>query len=151
MPHALLADVVVVVHLAIVLFVIFGQLLVLIGWPLRWNWIRNFRFRLVHFVIMAIVAVQAAFGVLCPLTILENWLRDQAGQVGYFGVKDEELSFVGRLARDILFVDPEVLTVEELSKWYYGFLVIVVVCLVFVRPRRRRRVEPTAEAPDSRA
>ena len=91
---------------------------------------------------MAIFAVQAAFGVLCPLTILENWLRDQAGQVGYFGVKDEELSFVGRLARDILFVDPEVLTVEELSKWYYGFLVIVVVCLVFVRPSRPFRRVP---------
>ena len=138
MLYALLADALVVVHLGIVLFVIFGQLLILVGWPLRWSWVRNLTFRATHFVIMAVVAVQAGFGVLCPLTIWEVELRKKAGQVGFFGVEDEQLSFVGRLAREVLFLDPEVVSMETLTKCYYGFTALVVLSLVCVPPRRRR-------------
>ena len=99
----------------------------------------NLTFRVTHFVIMAIVAVQAAFGVLCPLTIWETELRRKAGQVGFFGVEDEQLSFVGRLARDVLFIDPEKVSMEALSWWYYGFMAVVLLCLVCVPPRRRSR------------
>jgi hypothetical protein len=71
----LLADAIVLVHLAFVLFVVLGGLLVL-----RWRWV-------------AWVHVPAAvWGVVveledrvCPLTPVENWLRARAGQAGYRG------------------------------------------------------------------
>lgn len=126
---AFLADLVVVIHLAIVLYVVLGQLLILIGWGLRWDWVRNMWFRVSHLVIMAIVAAQGALGVICPLTIWEDDLRRRAGQTVRGG------SFVGRLAHDILFVD---VALETLSKIYIAFFVLVAASLIGCRPRRRQ-------------
>ena len=130
--YAFLADLVVVIHLAIVLYVVVGQLLILAGWGLKWGWVRNAWFRVSHLVIMAIVAAQGALGVVCPLTIWEGDLRRLAGQ------SVREGSFVGRLAHDILFVD---VAFETLTKIYVAFFLLVVASLVGCRPRRRRRPE----------
>ncbi len=40
--YRVLADIILVIHFAIVLFVIFGLLLTLIGLTMRWVWVRNF-------------------------------------------------------------------------------------------------------------
>lgn len=69
------ADVVLIVHFLFVLFVIFGGLLV-IRWP---------RFAWVH-VPVAIYGVVIEFlGFICPLTPLENSLRERGGEAGYSG------------------------------------------------------------------
>ena len=99
MDPALLADLIVVLHLAIVAFVVAGEVLVLVGGPLRWAWVRNPSFRIAHLGDVVFVAVEGAFGVLCPLTTWEHDLRVAAGQPRHQG------SFVGRLARDLLYVD----------------------------------------------
>ena len=122
----LLADLVVVVHLAYVFFVIVGLGLILAGIVLRWRWVRGFWFRIVHFLTIAVVVFQALMGIICPLTSLEDWLRVQAGQEPQAG------SFIGRLAHDLLFYDA--------SQWvftvcYCLFGLAVLVTLIFAPPR----------------
>jgi Protein of Unknown function (DUF2784) len=70
-----LADLVLVVHLAFVLFVVSGGLLVL-RWP---------RVALVH-IPAAIWGILIEYsGWICPLTPLENSLRQAGGEAGYSG------------------------------------------------------------------
>jgi len=137
MLYAFLADALVVAHLAYVLFVIVGLILILVGWPLRWRWIRSWRFRLLHFVAIAVVALETLADVPCPLTTWELDLRRAAGQIDPAGVDDEEVSFVGRLVRDVLFVTPEEVSEETLRACHYAFAGAVLVTLFLVPPRRR--------------
>jgi hypothetical protein len=101
MWYGLLADVVVAVHVCYVSFVVFGQLAIFLGMFLRWNWIRNFWFRVVHLVMISIVAVEAILDISCPLTDLEYYLRGRAGQ------EMAEGTFVGRLLHDLMFFNAE--------------------------------------------
>jgi hypothetical protein len=78
-----LADVVLLLHTLFVIFVIVALLLTVIGGYRRWRWVRNFWFRSVHLVCIAVVVAQSWIGLLCPLTTLEMWLRRQAGDVTY--------------------------------------------------------------------
>ena len=75
MKYRLLADAVVLLHLAFVLFVLLGGLLVL-RWP-RLAW--------VHLPVVAWGAGIAFLGAICPLTPLENHWRRLAGEEGYAG------------------------------------------------------------------
>ena len=81
----LIADCLLIVHFAFILFVVLGWLLILIGKFRAWLWVRNRTFRLVHVVAIMYVALQAWFGKICPLTTLEMHLRSQAGQDSYEG------------------------------------------------------------------
>ena len=76
--YRLLADVVLSTHFALVLFVIAGQLFILLGWSLRWTWVRNLSFRLTHLIIIVFIMIEDWFGATCPLTNLEQWLRHKA-------------------------------------------------------------------------
>jgi hypothetical protein len=73
MWHSWLADLILCLHAGFVLFVIFGGLLVL-----RWRWIAW-----LHLPAAAWGATVEFSGWVCPLTPLENWLRQQAGETGY--------------------------------------------------------------------
>ena len=75
MPYGLLADVVLVVHLAFVAFVIFGGFA-----ALRWR-----RVAYVHIPVAIYGALIEFIGFICPLTPLEVDLRQKAGQAGYEG------------------------------------------------------------------
>lgn len=70
-----LADVVLVVHMAFVLFVVFGGLAAL-RWP-RVAW--------VHVPVALYGAAIEFIGFVCPLTPLEVWLRRRGGEAGYAG------------------------------------------------------------------
>lgn len=83
MPYQLLADAVLVVHFAVVVFVVGGLVAVVIGNRLGWRWVNGWWLRLAHLGAIAFVAVQAWLGALCPLTSLESWLRVRAGASGY--------------------------------------------------------------------
>ena len=96
---ALLAELLVALHLAVVAFVVLGLAAVLVGGWRGWAWVRGRRWRLVHLLLVVVIALQAWLGRLCPLTILELWLRARAGQA-----RAQE-SFVGRLLRELLYVD----------------------------------------------
>ncbi|MCX5733371.1 MAG: DUF2784 domain-containing protein [candidate division NC10 bacterium] len=75
MLYRVLADCLVLVHLAFVVFVVAGGLLVLWCPWLRW----------IHLPAAAWGALIEFTGWICPLTPWEQALRVQAGQVGYSG------------------------------------------------------------------
>jgi hypothetical protein len=83
-PYHLLADVVLVVHLVVIIFVVGGLLFTLVGNRFaRWGWVNSPWFRLAHLATIAFVVFQAWWGQVCSLTTLESWLRQQAGAIGY--------------------------------------------------------------------
>ena len=75
MLYALLADLVVALHLGFILFALFGGLLTL-HWP---------RFAWVHGAALVWATSVEVFGLICPLTPLEVALRLEAGLEGYSG------------------------------------------------------------------
>lgn len=130
MDPALLADVIVVLHLAYVLYVLVGMGLIWIGVLLHWGWVHRPLFRLTHLTCTLIVPIEAVSGVICPLTTWERELRLEAGQYA------EDISFVGRLARDLLFYRAE--------QWvftlcYVAFGLAALATLLFVPIRRAPR------------
>lgn len=114
----LLADVTVVIHLAFVVFVLFGGLLV----------VRRPRLAWLH--VPAVVwGVWIEFaGWLCPLTPLENWLRTQGGAAAY------DSSFVEHYLLPLLY--PASLSRE--LQWVMGGIVLLVNAVVYLVVLRRR-------------
>jgi hypothetical protein len=82
---AALAEFVLVLHVAFVFFVVGGLFLILTGGMRGWKWIRNPWFRSLHLGGIGLVIVQAWCGIVCPLTTLEMFLRETAGQSAYGG------------------------------------------------------------------
>lgn len=82
-PHQLLADAVLIAHFGIVVFVVAGLAFVIVGNILSWRWVNGLWFRLAHLVAIAVVVGESWFGLTCPLTTLESWLRMQAGAAAY--------------------------------------------------------------------
>ena len=81
--HQLLADLVLVLHAAVVLFVVGGLVVIVLGNVNGWHWVNATWFRAAHLVAIVVVTFQAWAGVVCPLTTLESWLRVQGGSPGY--------------------------------------------------------------------
>lgn len=75
MSYRIAADAVLLLHLAFILFVVLGGLLVL-KWP-RLAWL--------HLPAVAWGATVEFLHLICPLTLLENRLRLAAGEQGYSG------------------------------------------------------------------
>jgi hypothetical protein len=73
MPSRIAADAVLVLHLGFIVFALFGAAL-----ALRWRWLP-----LVHLPAAAWGVFIEITGRVCPLTWLENRLRQAAGQAGY--------------------------------------------------------------------
>jgi hypothetical protein len=105
MWYLLLADLVLLVHIAFVGFVLFGGML-----ALKWR-----RMIWLHIPAAAWGAIVEFAGWICPLTPLENWLREKAGQTGYHG------DFFAYYLLPILY--PDALTREVQT--ILGFLVVL--------------------------
>jgi hypothetical protein len=80
-----LADVVLLLHTALALFLSLGLAAIFIGGWRGWRWTRNRAFRVAQLIGMAVVAGESVAGVACPLTDLESALRAGAGAAGYRG------------------------------------------------------------------
>ncbi|MGE0373054.1 MAG: DUF2784 domain-containing protein, partial [Gammaproteobacteria bacterium] len=85
MPYRLLADAVLVLHAGFVAFVVLGLVAIVAGNLRRWAWVNNRGFRFAHLAAIGVVVAQGWLGILCPLTGLESWLRERAGEEGYTG------------------------------------------------------------------
>ena len=114
MLYRLAADFVVILHIAFVAFVCLGGFLVL-----RWQW-------LIWLHVPAAVwgALIEFFGWICPLTPLENQLRQAAGDGGYAGGFVEHylipVLYPGALTRDLqLWLGAGVVAVNVVA---YGLL-----------------------------
>ena len=97
MNYSHLADLVLLIHFAIVLFVVGGLLLIVLGNFLRWSWVNHWLFRAMHVLAISVVVLESWLGIECPLTTLENWLRLQAGQGVYQG------SFIQHWVHGVMF------------------------------------------------
>jgi hypothetical protein len=128
--YGLAADAVLLTHASFVAFVVIGQVLILAGLWRGWPWARNFRFRLAHLLAIGFVVLQSWLGVLCPLTILENTLRLQAGEAGYAS------SFIEHWLHRVIFYEaaPWVFTAT-----YTAFAAAVAATWIYGRPQRRAR------------
>jgi hypothetical protein len=126
--YSLLADTILVIHFAFVVFVVFGFFLILLGLLARWSWVHNRKFRIAHLAAIGIVVLQAWLGQLCPLTVWENEFRRRAGQSGY------TQTFVEHWLHELLFYDaaPWIFTT------IYTCFGVLVVLVWFVGRRRRR-------------
>lgn len=125
MIASILADAVLVVHLAFIVFVVAGAAL-LWRWP-RLAWL--------HVPAALWGAFAAASGTVCPLTPLENHLRSVAGEQGYAG------GFVEHYLLPIIY--PGALTPPV--QWALGGAVIAlnaVLYALWLRSRKHRRAMP---------
>ena len=75
MIYLVLAHVVILAHLAFIIFVLLGGFLVF-----RQRW-----WALLHIPVFLWGAMISFGGWICPLTPLENWLRVKGGELGYHG------------------------------------------------------------------
>lgn len=124
----LLADIVLLAHFGLVVFVVGGLAVILVGNLLAWQWVNNPWFRLTHIAAIAVVVAESWLGITCPLTTLESWLRAQAGVSGY------EASFIEHWVQRILF--------HEAPPWvfasaYTAFGLLVAAAWWYFPPRRR--------------
>lgn len=71
----MIADIVLIFHFFIVLFITSGFVLIPIGYKLNWGWIANTQYRIVHSGLMAFVTLETLLGITCPLTSIEYSLR----------------------------------------------------------------------------
>jgi Protein of Unknown function (DUF2784) len=97
MPYQALADAVLLLHVAVVAFVVLSLPAILIGNWRGWRWVNNLWFRSAHLLAIAVVVLQAWLGQHCALTELESWLRLRAGDVGY------DRSFVEHWVQQVLY------------------------------------------------
>lgn len=132
-PPALLADAVLLLHFSVVLFVVGGLVLVLAAnrfAPGRWRWVNSLGFRATHALAIVVIASQAWLGRYCPLTLLESWLRAQAGQAPY------QASFVQHWVERVMYFNAP-LWAFALA---YTAFAAVVAWAWWVYPPRRRQV-----------
>jgi hypothetical protein len=69
------ATLILLIHLAVVAFNVFGLVAIPLGKWLGWGFVRGFWWRFLHVLTLAAVAMQAVLGRACFLTIWENALR----------------------------------------------------------------------------
>ncbi|MBF0259180.1 MAG: DUF2784 domain-containing protein [Desulfamplus sp.] len=97
--YTLLADVVLILHFSIALFVVSGLVLIIVGNIFGWGLVNALWFRLVHFSAIATIVAESWLGIVCPLTTLEGWLRSKAGLDTY------NTGFIEHWLQKILFYD----------------------------------------------
>ena len=124
--YLLAADVILFLHVFVVVFNVLGLVLIFLGYILKWSWVRNPWFRVVHIVIIGVVIIQSWIGVTCPFTSLEMALRSKAGVEVYSG------TFISHWLESILYY--------QASPWvfviiYTAFGALVIASWFMVRPR----------------
>ena len=123
-----LSDLVVAFHFAYVGFVAVGFILILVGAALKWAWILNRRLRYLHLGAIGLVAVEALVGLICPLTLLENWLLIGSGQAG------EERTFIGQIIYNLLYYD---FPSWMFSVAYLALTILAILLLILIPPKPR--------------
>jgi hypothetical protein len=120
-----LADIVVIVHLALVVFITAGLPMICLGVAMSWSWVRSRRWRAFHAAASLLVALESILGIACPLTAWEDRLRSRGPSGG----------FIERWIDRMLFYDlpPWVFTLS-----YTAFAIAVSVAWWTVPPNGRR-------------
>ena len=69
------ADLVLIFHFGIVIFIISLFVIIPVGYRFKWNWPRNRKLRSTHLFLIFVVTSETFFGLTCPLTLIEHNLR----------------------------------------------------------------------------
>lgn len=133
MQYQLLADAVLLLHFAVVVFVVGGLVVVVAGNWRGWRWVNGWSFRLSHLAAIVIVVAQSWLGRICPLTTLESWLRVRAGSPSY------ARSFIQYWVQRIIFHEAPIWV---FTAAYTAFGILVVVAWWYFPPRRTKRTQP---------
>jgi Protein of Unknown function (DUF2784) len=121
----ILADLILLAHFGFVLFVVLSLPLIWIGAAASWRWIRNFRYRVAHLAAILIVSAEAAAGIWCPLTLLEDALRGTT----------PDKSFIARWIHALLFYD---LPAWVFTTAYFSFAALVALTWWRIPPHRTK-------------
>jgi len=110
-----MADTILVIHFSYALFIIAGFIFIWTGFLAGWESIRNPLFRYLHLSAMGIVVVESVFGIVCPLTWLENTIRNTSGPL-------YEEGFIPYWIHTLLLI-------------YIGFFILMIVSFIVIPPR----------------
>ena len=122
-----LADAILVVHAIVVLFIVGSMPVIWLGHFLGWGFVRNFYFRIIHLLLMGIVAIESILSITCPLTLWEDALR-AGGGAGYM----HQNGFIAHWLRKLLYYD---FPVWVFTTAYLIFFLLVVATFFWVRPQ----------------
>ncbi len=103
------ADLVLIIHFMIVVFISSLFLLIPMGYQFYWKWVKKLKLRLIHLGLMTLITIETIIGITCPLTIIESHLR---------GIYISN-SFLGSLVSKIIF--------WELPRLF--FMILYILCL----------------------
>jgi hypothetical protein len=121
-----LSRTVLIIHALIALFIVRGLAAIWIGSGLGWEWVRHRLFRLTHLFAIGLVSTLSLLGIACPLTALEDWLRN--GSV-------RAQSFIERWVNRLLYYD---LPAWMFTLSYAVFALMVPLTWRRIPPRQRR-------------
>ena len=109
--YLLLADLIVILHLGFIVFAALGALLAF-KWP-RVIWL--------HLPAVIWAAITEFMGLICPLTPLENWLRQQAGADPY------QTSFISHYLLPLIYPPGLTPTIQ----WLLGGILVMLNVLIY--------------------
>jgi uncharacterized protein DUF2784 len=112
--YLFLANAVLFFHLAIILFNLFGLVVIPLGAWRGWGFVRVFWWRALHLAILALVAVQAIFDQICFLTAWQSALQRAGGDAA------SDAPFIARMVNRLIF--------WPLPLWVFA-LIYVAVCV----------------------
>jgi polyferredoxin len=130
LPYQALADAVLSLHVAIVVFVVGGLVFIIVGNLRAWPGASALWFRAAHLTSISVVVAVAWVGAACPLTTFEMWLRAKAGATTYGG------SFIEYWLQRILYYDAPAWV---FAVAYSVFGLVVVATWWYFPPRSGRR------------
>lgn len=119
------ADIVLMIHFFYVLFVVGSLPIIWLGAWFKLAFVRNRWFRYLHLATILLVVVESLFGVVCPLTVWENTLR----QI------ETDSSFIQRWLHQIMFYN---VSEGVLTAVYVVFAGLVAMTFKWVPPNSRR-------------
>lgn len=135
----LLADVILVVHFCIALFITWSLPLIWLGRMLKWEFVHNPWFRFIHLGLMGVVLAESLIGMLCPLTTWEADLREAAGMAYH------DQSFVAHWVSRLLFHDFS----ETAYTIAYALFFLAVIATLFFVPIRLKSAGNRKKRTDS--
>ena len=89
----MLADIVLILHFFIVIFITVGFFLIPIGYYYDWNWIKSLKLRIFHCGSMFLVTFETLVGITCPLTSIENNLRGMSNNKSFISFWIEKIIY----------------------------------------------------------
>lgn len=127
---SIIADIILVIHAGLALFLSLGFVVIVFGWILKWKWPRNPWFRVIHIGAMAVISGLTLIGQHCPLTIWEGRLRG----MGNMTVRGDS-PFVRLWVSRLLFYDAP----DGFFLALYLVSVVILGCLLWAYPPRFKK------------